>query len=586
MGYRAKVPRDFQPDLSHNLRQFLWARGFHNPEDVEKFLFPKLQDVIHPDSLLLDLDEAIKILLKAKEQNQKILIFGDYDVDGATSTALLFQSLRDWGWRVDWFIPHRIEEGYGISIEAVNKLKSEKADFDVLISCDCGISSFEGIQALRDWNKKVIVTDHHECPPERVAAHAVLNPKQPACLYPEKNLAGVGVAFLLILGLRRAIGAKDYSLHSQLELVAIGSVCDLAELKGANRILVKAGLSRLRQTENPGLRALFELAGLQASSLKSRDLGFLIGPRLNAAGRVGDPALGIRLLLADSSNAKERAQTLEVENTKRRKIQNENLEQALVEVEKKSESSAVIFHPNFHLGVVGLVASRLCERYQKPFAVFAPLEDEHALADFSGQTEILKASLRSPKGFHLAKTLQKISNQNPDLFLSFGGHAQAAGVSLRRENFSDFQKIFEFEISKRSDEEIAVDQDFVLESTQGLDSLLDWLEPIGQGNEAPRIEVQDYRIRQVRVMKQEHIKIMGSWRGLPLPILQFRSPWVNLWGNLQNASLHFIGELTQNEWQGRRSLEFLLKEVIDWKSLGGKNEFRPRSNEVSDRQSL
>lgn len=580
------APKDFQPDLSLNLRQFLWARGFHQSDEVQKFLFPKLNDIVHPESLLLDLDEAIKILLKAKEQNQKVLIFGDYDVDGTTSTALLFQTLRDWGWRVDWFIPHRIEEGYGISIEAVNKLKSVQPDFDVLISCDCGISSFEGIQALRDWNKKVIVTDHHECPPERVGAHAVLNPKQSACLYPEKNLAGVGVAFLLILGLRRAIGAKDYSLHSQLELVAIGSVCDLAELKGANRILVKAGLNRLRQTENHGLRALFQMAGVQASSLKSRDLGFLIGPRLNAAGRVGDPALGIRLLLADSSNAQERAQILEVENSRRRKIQSENLEQALIEVEKKSESSSVVFHPNFHLGVVGLVASRLCETYQRPFAVFAPLEDEHALADFSGKTEILKASLRSPKGFHLAKTLQRISTQNPDLFLSFGGHAQAAGVSLRSENFSEFQKIFEFEISQRSEEEVLVDRDFVLESLEGLDSLLDWVEPIGQGNEAPRMEVRDYRIRQVRVMKQEHIKIMGSWRGLPLPILQFRSPWVSLWGDLKNAGLHFIGELTQNEWQGRRSLEFLLKDVLDWKSLGGKDELRHRSNEVSDRQSF
>ena len=276
MSSGANVPKDFQPDLSLNLRQFLWARGFRQSDEVQKFLFPKLNDIVHPESLLLDLDEAIKILLKAKEQNQKVLIFGDYDVDGTTSTALLFQTLRDWGWRVDWFIPHRIEEGYGISIEAVNKLKSVQPDFDVLISCDCGISSFEGIQALRDWNKKVIVTDHHECPPERVAAHAVLNPKQSACLYPEKNLAGVGVAFLLILGLRRAIGAKDYSLHSQLELVAIGSVCDLAELKGANRILVKAGLNRLRQTENHGLRALFQMAGVQTSSLKSRDLGFLI----------------------------------------------------------------------------------------------------------------------------------------------------------------------------------------------------------------------------------------------------------------------------------------------------------------------
>jgi single-stranded-DNA-specific exonuclease len=576
------LPVDFQHDLSRNLREFLWARGFRHPQEIENFLFPKLQDVPHPDGLLLDLDRAISLLLKARDQNQKILVFGDYDVDGTTSTALLFKTLKDWGWRVDWFIPHRIHEGYGISMEAVNKLKVLKPDFDLLISCDCGISSHEGIEALKDWGKQVIVTDHHECPSDRVRADAILNPKQVSCRYPEKNLAGVGVAFLLILALRRALGAKDYSLHCQLEWVAVGTICDLAELRGANRVLVKAGLQRLKQTSNEGLKALFQVAGVNSNSLKSRDVGFLIGPRLNAAGRVGDPSMGLRLLLSDKSEAAARASGLELENSRRRQIQSENLERAMTEIQRSSRLKTVLYHSDFHLGVVGLVASRLCESYKKPFAVFAPLEDEHALADFSNCSGVVKASLRAPKGFHLAKTLQRIASLHPELLLSYGGHAQAAGVSLMSRHLDDFEKIFELEVAQGPCKELEIERDFVLESVDGLDSLLDWIEPLGQGNEAPRIELRDYRIRQVRVMKEEHLRILGAWKGVSLPLLQFRSPWVKLWANLTNASLHFIGELTQNDWQGRSSLEFLLKDVLECKELGGKSEFRQTSNEISD----
>lgn len=587
MSKIADIPKDYLSDFPPALRQILWSRGFRDEAELQKYLYPRLQDVCMPQGLLKDLDSAIQILLQARYKKEKVLIFGDYDVDGTTSTALLYRSLADLGWSVDWFIPHRVREGYGITLKAVERLKEEKSDFSVLISCDCGISSFDGIQALRDLGKKIIVTDHHECPEERVSAHAVLNPKQKDCRYPEKILAGVGVAFLLVLALRRALEARDYSLRSHLELVAIGTVCDMAELRGCNRIFVKSGLRSLSQSSFPGVRAILQSAGLETRKLKSQDLGFIIGPRLNAVGRIGDPSLGFKTLMSSEKQAMHFAGQLEHYNQQRRKIQAEHIEQALEWIQSRLQESqevAVVYHPEFHLGVVGLVASKLSEKYGKAFCVLSPLEDEHELENFSKNGNIWKGSLRAPKGFDLAKTLQSISQEIPDLFLSYGGHAQAAGVALREEKIEIFEQAFIRKLNENKIRSSSYESDFLLEDPRGLNEILDWMEPLGQANPAPLVEVRDYQVERVQVLKQEHLKLFGRWSQESWPVLHFRSPWVNIFSG--SGRLDFIGELTENHWMGQKRLEFVLKDVLDWKASGRKNVVERKPNEICDRQSL
>lgn len=584
---------EFLDSLPRLLKDLLIVRGFETDDKAHRFLYPQLSDFPDPMNGLLDLDEALKILIHAREYKELVVVFGDYDVDGASSTALLVGFLRDLGWNVDFYIPHRVNEGYGMTLKAVENLLKRKPECKVVLSCDCGIASFDGIEFLRQNSKRVIVTDHHEVPEVRVNADAVINPKQKSCPYPDKKLAGVGVAFLLVVALRRALGLKEFSLRSYLDLVALATVCDLAELVGANRILVKSGLQVLNSSPRLGLQVLAKVAGCSASELKAQDLGFVIGPRLNAGGRVGDPEDGVKLLLArDEEEALPIALKLEAMNRKRRELQAAQTEAAIEALESdsrmKHRRSIFIYDESFHLGLVGLIASRIAEKFRKPCCVMTKLEDEHALANLSigslaGANEIWKGSMRTPAGYHLANALKEIQGQDADLLLSGGGHAMAAGVSVLGGRLEEFQKQFEISIAAQGSTTTSEEYDLILTNTDSIERVLEFWEPVGQGNPAPQFLLQNFKIKSARVLKEEHIKLQGEYLGQNWSVLQFRSPWVRLFNEIPQSGvqLDFVGELLQNDWRGRKTLEWKMKELIKVMLHGELYDFGARSNEIS-----
>jgi single-stranded-DNA-specific exonuclease len=593
MGFQEDVerPMSFAAQYPLLLRKILWNRGFREDEDVEKFLNPSLSSIPSPFESLRDLDEALSLLLKARNSKDLVVIFGDYDVDGATSTVLLLSALSDWGFLVDYFIPHRVKDGYGVTLKAAQKLFAEHPSVKLVVTCDCGVASFDGIEFLRSKGVAVIVTDHHEVPPTRVSANAVINPKQKNCHYPDKKLAGVGVAFLLIVALRRALGFRDFSLSPFLDLVAIGTVCDVAELTGANRIFVRLGLKKLSETKRAGLRVMLRNLDLEERRIRARDLGFLIGPRLNASGRVGDPLLGAKALMAKTeTDAIELVSLLEIQNKKRREMQEAQLLEAEEIAKQRLEfapnlKALVIESESFHLGVVGLLAARISEAFQLPTCVLTELRDEHALADFNpvalAAEKIWKGSLRTPSGFHLANALQSMREESPELLISGGGHAMAAGVAISSLNLRTFSRDFERIIGEQKRIHVPISVDADLETSDRLPDILSLLEPFGNGNPPPLFRIRDFSLKRFQIMKEMHLKLWGSFEGSPWTVLHFRSPWVRLfekWGRQPGLQLDFLAELAENEWNGSKSIELVLKDLLDLR-LGGKR-IELRENET------
>lgn len=589
------APANFLTDYPRVLIDLLWHRGLKDEDQVLEFLYPRLSSIPSPIGCLHDLDEALKVLLKVRDRKESLVVFGDFDVDGATSTALLVNVFQDLGWKVSYFVPHRVNEGYGVTAKAIERLMQENPRVSCVVTCDCGVSSFEGISILKEKGVSVVVTDHHEPPPgSRVSADAVLNPKQKACLYPDKRLAGVGVAFLLAMALRRALNAKDYSLNSHLDLVCLGTVCDLADLQGVNRVFVKAGLITLANTERLGLQALKEVAGVKDKQLSARDLGFVLGPRLNAIGRMGDPKLGIELLLSrDRSDALQKALALEGMNRRRRELQQVQVQKAEQEAAKiSSESSIVLWDAEYHLGLVGLVASRLAENFEKPSCVLTRIDDEHELANYAESTDkrIWKGSLRSRPGVHLANTLQAINTSYPGLLKSFGGHSMAAGVAMLEENVEQFASVFKNFVQLGGVQQESRSYDLDLHSTQGLEKLLGFLEPIGQANPAPCFMIQGAELLDYKVLKEEHLKLKIRYLGQIWSVLQFRSPWVTLFqendfSKSSSIEMDLGVELMENEWRGEKGLEFRLLDLVELRQAGRVYEFKQRQNEIGESKS-
>lgn len=586
-------PPDFARSYPRILAKILWGRGFRDEKAVEAFLNPSLSQIPNPIGQMLDIDEALRILVRARDQHSRVVVFGDYDVDGATSTSLLVRVLDAWGFDVGYYVPHRVQEGYGITAKAAQSLLLKEPKVQVVVTCDCGVGSFEGIEILRARGVEVIVTDHHEVPETRVNAHAVLNPKQKQCQYPDKKLAGVGVAFVLLIALRRALDLKEFSLAPYLDLVAVGTVCDVAELVGANRAIVKLGLERLRSTNKLGLQIMLKNLSLFERPIKSKDLGFLIGPRLNAVGRVGHPDLGVRMLLSnDPHEAAELVATLEVHNSKRRQMQEEQVALAsemAFELLKQNpgRKSLVLASPEFHLGIVGLIASKLSEQYRLPSCVMTELVDEHELANFSDAKNLWKGSLRTPVGFHLADALQTIRTIDPELLVSGGGHAMAAGVAVRAPQREKFVEFFEQAIASQKNKTVDIVADADFDEAEGVENVLPLLEPFGAGNPAPQFLIKNYEFSRLNVMKAIHLRIEGSVRGRKLSILQFRSPYVSFLQDLSDKriELDLMGELSENEWNGQKKIEVLLKDLLEVRVSGKRVEIRRDTNEVGDRAS-
>ena len=422
----------------------LAARGLGEPEAAQRFLAANLQDLPDPFAMK-GMDAAVTRILRALEAGEKIACYGDYDVDGVTSTVLLAGFLRAAGADLVTYTPHRLVEGYGLNTEAVRKLAA--GGVRLLVTLDCGITSVEEVRAAAALGLDTVVVDHHTVPVELPAACAILNPHQPGCAYPSKELAAVGVTFALVMALRRRLrelgrfgtgGRIEPNLKEALDLVALGTVADVVPLVGANRILVRWGLEVIAAGRRPGVRALKAVAGIaEGTPVSAGQVGFRLGPRINAAGRLDDAGRGVRLLLSDDpAAAKALAEELDRENQARQEIERRILGEATDDARARVEAGArglVLARDGWHAGVVGIVASRIVEKFHRP-AVLVALEDD------SG-----KGSGRSVERFHLYDALAACAGH----LARFGGHKHAAGVTVERARLEPFRAAFEAHAADR-----------------------------------------------------------------------------------------------------------------------------------------
>lgn len=500
-------------DLPPVLRRIYAARGLDSPDALDQ----SLKHLI-PFNKLSGIDRATDLLIRALQEKQRIVVVGDFDADGATSCALCVGILRSMGAHyVRYLVPNRFEYGYGLTPEIVEVAAQREPD--LIITVDNGISSVEGVQAARQQGISVLITDHHLPGSELPDADAIVNPNLPDDSFPSKYLAGVGVAFYVMLALRTRLrergwftqqGIVEPNLADYLDLVALGTVADVVPLDRNNRILVAQGLSRIRaQRCRPGILALLRVAGRNPGRSVASDLGFAVAPRLNAAGRLDDMSLGIEcLMVEDFVTADKLARELDELNRERRKIESDMQTQAMDAIQALHLNTMALptglclFDEKWHQGVIGILASRIKERLHRPVIAFAPTNESE-----------LKGSARSVSGVHIRDVLDAIAARHPGLILRFGGHAMAAGLSLERDNFDAFQKAFDNEVSSHLS---ADDLNGVIVSDGNLDATelnLDTAEqlrnggPWGQGFPEPLFD-DLFEVVNTRVVGEHHLKLV------------------------------------------------------------------------------
>ena len=502
----------------HPILASLWAsRG------IDSFAQTSLElKHLIPPSELTHCVAAAHFLADAFAQKKNILIIADYDCDGATACAVGILGLEElgqsYGTKIDFLVPNRFTMGYGLTPEVVELAAQQNPKPDILITVDNGIASIAGVALANQLGLEVIVTDHH-LPADQVPdARLIINPNQKACQFSSKALAGVGVIFYVLLALRSELrnrGVFDQETQPRLEklldLVALGTVADVASLDRNNRILVSAGIRRMRNNQmHPGIQALFEVSGRDPQKSTTFDLGFGLGPRLNAAGRLSDMTLGIKCLIAkDFFQARQLAKELDTMNRERREIEGVMKESAidnLAEIPHENAFSLCLFDPSWHQGVIGILASRLKEQYHRPVIVFAPGEERTPSGDV-----VLKGSGRSISGFHLRDAIDIISKKYPDLILKFGGHAMAAGLSIAHQDLSQFQQAFESAAALLIDEDnlhrkLVHDGELSEEMINPV--LAEQLanEIWGQGFPEP-VFTGEFRVTKQSILKNKHLKL-------------------------------------------------------------------------------
>ncbi len=458
--------------------KLLLERGYKTKEEMRAFLRPKLEDLENP-LLLPDIERAVERISKAIKTPERILIYGDYDADGVTATALLVYLLKQLGVTASFYIPRREREGYGLSDTGIWQAKEE--GFNLIISVDCGTTAVEEINLASHLGIDVIVCDHHEpkesspLPP----AYALINPKRKDSRYPFPELAGVGVAFKLAWALITALGKFPAFLYEHLDLVALGTIADVVSLTGENRILAKFGMAQLSNTKKPGLRALLKITGLENKEISAYHIGFILGPRINASGRLSEAEKAVRLLITeDPAEALELAKELDSENRLRQSIEEGILKEATARIEQEDwqrKRVLVLASENWHEGVVGIVAARVVERYSRP-AILIALKENRG-----------KGSGRSIPGFHLYQALKACE----DHLLSFGGHKYAAGVLVSRDELESFEETINSYAFKHFPDDLFQKRLFVdsvaslSEIDERLLQILQWFEPFGPDNPSP-----------------------------------------------------------------------------------------------------
>ncbi len=533
------------------------ARGITSPQQL-------VTDTsgLAPLDRMHNLERMAAILADAIAAKQRSLIVADYDSDGATACAVGMRALRAFGATVDYLVPNRFEYGYGLTPEIVELAKREKNP-DLLITVDNGITSVDGVETANRLGMRVLITDHH-LPGEKLPdALCIINPNQAGCGFPSKNLAGVGVIFYLMLALRaelRKRGAfkdrNEPNLSALLDLVALGTVADVVKLDDNNRILVQQGVQRMRTGKTwPGIAALMRLAGRNLAKTSTNDLGFVLGPRLNAAGRLDDMSLGIECLITDDAGTAERcARELDRMNRERRSIETDMHADALAILDRLPASdhySLSLFDPGWHQGVIGILASRIRERLHRPVIAFAP-----------GSNGEIKGSGRSIPAMHLRDALDLVEKHNPGLLLKFGGHAAAAGLTLRADDFARFRDAFEAtaqallspaDLKRVIETDGTLAPEYLTLETAALLEQAVW----GQGFAAPTFD-DELTIVQQRVVGERHLKlrITKDNREYEAMLFSHTEPLP--------ARVHAVYRLGSNEYNGQRSVQLTIER---WEAL-------------------
>lgn len=553
------------------IARLLLVRGIEEDGDIQLFLQPALAS-LHDPFLMKDMDKAVDRLVQAREKGETIAIFGDYDADGLTATALLTRTFRWLGMPVISYVPDRLNEGYGMSRHGLDLLHRRGAQ--LVVTVDNGISCNEEVAYAKTLGMDVIITDHHQLGDKLPEALAVVDPHQPDCPYPFKNLSGVGVAFKLAHGLAKKLDqdpeeAKTF-LKSMMDLVALGTVADVVSLLGENRVLVYHGLQKLRQTANPGLAAMTEmLVSRKDKPFTSDNIAFMFAPRLNAAGRTGNAADGLEMLLTDDRDrAWEMAKHLDRLNQDRRNFESEVLEAALAMIEGEPEileaPALVLVGEEWHPGVVGIVAARLVERYARPAIVLGIEDPEKGIA---------RGSARSVEGFDLHQALAACAEHLEE----FGGHKMAAGLTLHVSQFDPFRKALLRYIAEQVDLEdwrpkLQIDGiAHIGELNFDVLDQVNTMRPFGQDNATPLIALLDCEILdQPMRMGNKHLKIKvaqgekGQAKRSSMMAIWFRypadDPNIEKWVQPGNR-VDLAGKIHENNWNGRRSVELNITDI-------------------------
>ena len=561
---------DISPQLQQSglhpvLQKVLSNRNIRSPDELEYSLnrligFEQLKGI----------EQAADIIVNAILQQKKILIVGDFDADGATSTAVCLRALNMLGHQqVDYLVPNRFDFGYGLSPELVAVACEDKPD--LLITVDNGISSLQGVAAAREAGIDVVVTDHHLAASELPNASAIVNPNQPGCSFASKNLAGVGVIFYVMLAVRAALRKQGYfngqrsepNMAQLLDLVALGTVADVVPLDENNRILVYQGLKRmLADRACVGIQQILKVAGRDMRRLVASDLGFVVGPRLNAAGRLEDMSLGIECLITDDANrAAAIAEQLDQLNKSRREIEQQMQRQAMQSLEHLQASISQshlpwgmsLYNRDWHQGVIGILASRIREKFHRPVVIFA-----------NDNEQLIKGSARSIKGLHIRDALEQVSSQHPGMIIKFGGHAMAAGLSILKKDFKAFEQAFNKVVKDKLNEDalqgvIESDgelsgQDLNLKLAQAIRQAGPW----GQGFDEPIFD-GEFEVLDWRVVGEKHLKmeLQSEDAEKPISAIAFNAPASKMQGS--GGFIRAAFRLDVNEYRNRQSAQLVVE---------------------------
>ena len=536
--------------------ELLLRRGFDTPDRARAFLDPSL-DQLHDPFEMRDMDLAVARVEAALASSERIVVYGDYDVDGITATALLVRYLRWRGADVEYYIPHRVEDGYGLSKDGVTGLAERGAR--LVITCDCGVTAVEEVALARDLGLDVIVTDHHECGVDLPPGIAVLDPKREDCGYPDQNLAAVGVAFKLCEALEISAGRGRETLRRGLDLVALGTIADLVPVTGENRVLIRFGLDVLAGTRNAGLKALLQRTELDRCRPSAWQVGFVLAPRINAVGRMDAAVRGVELLLCDEAEKAERiADALEEVNVSRQAADRNLLSEALQIIESSYDPSRdraiVLAGKDWHPGVIGIVASRVVERFHRPTVMIA--------LDADGRG---RGSARSVPGFHLLEALTACAEHLD----AYGGHRYAAGLAIRHDRVDAFRAAFQEYASERLDARslqpsLTIDLELPLEAIdQPLYSALGRFGPYGPGNPEPVMALSEVSARGYpRIVGDDHLKILVARNGRTLDTIGFHMGPLMQEMDLNRGPLTIACRLRENTYLGRSSLQGRLIDVL------------------------